>query len=557
MSATDRSINSPRASSPFARLTAFLQMAGPGQLEMFLRSLPAPEYKEVVKILEEIEWQKRQEQLKKSKSETRILSLHEFMVEGWHALEPGHKFFDNWHLHAICEHLEALYRLEIKDLIINIPPRHQKSLLVAVFWQAWMWTQQPWMRFFNATYSLRNATRDSVKCRDLVTHPWYQRNWGHLFRLTSDQNEKLKFANDQRGYRLATSISGMGTGEGGDVIAVDDPHKALGVESDVEREKVIRWWTETMPTRFSDLRSRRRVIVMQRLHEHDLSGYCLQEQTGWEHLCIPLRYEDTDVARSRVTSLGWRDPRTTEGQLIDPVRFPEEEIKKLEHEVMAFGTAAQLQQSPVPRKGKMFSRDNFPRVQALPVVYKAAVRYWDKAFTQDGGAYTVGELWLLQENDRFLVVDVVRGQWEQNGRDDVIEATAKWDRAHFPRTVAYIEEEPGPQGRDSCAILIRRLKGYRVKADRPSTDKVLRARPLESYSKAGNVQLLDSRLAVREEHQPNFMHDRDDWNEDFWKEFERFPSGRYKDQVDAGSGAFTKLALPDEEEEETEFIGWI
>lgn len=227
------------------------------------------------------------EELKKSAEG----SLHRFVQQAWHVLEPATPYVDGWHIKVMCEHLEAVTDGRIRDLLINVPPRHMKSLTVSVFWPCWVWTRKPATRWLYCSYAQRLATRDSLKCRRLIMSPWYQRNWEGVFKLTGDQNEKTRFENDRTGQRLATSVDGTNTGEGADIIVCDDPHNVRERESEVQRENVSTWWDEVMSTRLNNPNTGARVIVMQRIHEGDLSGHVIQKG-GWDHLCLPARYEE-------------------------------------------------------------------------------------------------------------------------------------------------------------------------------------------------------------------------------------------------------------------------
>ena len=151
-------------------------------------------------------------------------SLKEFTKSSWPTIEPGRDFYDNWHIDAVSEHLQAVVEGDIKRLIINIPPRHMKSISVAVALPAWTWTIQPEKRFLFASYAASLSVRDSVKCRRLISSRWYQDHFGEKFVLTGDQNQKQRFENDRTGMRIATSVDGALTGEGGDIIVIDDPH---------------------------------------------------------------------------------------------------------------------------------------------------------------------------------------------------------------------------------------------------------------------------------------------------------------------------------------------
>ncbi len=175
-------------------------------------------------------------------------SLREFVRQAWHIVEPSTPYVPGWHIDAMADHLEAVTRGEIRKLLINIPPRHMKSLLVSVFWPAWEWTRYPERRWLYSSYGQHLSIRDSVKCRRLIESPWYQSRWGHLFLLTGDQNTKSRFDNNRSGYRLSTSVDGAATGEGGDRVVCDDPHNIKEAESDARRKATLDWWDIVMST---------------------------------------------------------------------------------------------------------------------------------------------------------------------------------------------------------------------------------------------------------------------------------------------------------------------
>jgi len=261
-------------------------------------------------------------------------------------VEPSTPFVPGWHIDAIVEHLEAVTRGQIRNLLINVPPRHMKSLLVSVFWPAWEWTRWPERRWLYSSYGAQLSIRDSVQCRRLIESPWYQARWGDRFALTSDQNTKGRFDNDRSGYRLSTSVGGAVTGEGGDRIVCDDPNNVNEVESDSVRKATNDWFDVVMSTRVNDPKTAGKVVVMQRCHQQDLSGHLL-EQGDWEHLCLPAEYEGPPC----VTSIGWGDPRLEHGELLWPERFGAQEIESLKRSLGSYAAAGQLQQRPSPAGG--------------------------------------------------------------------------------------------------------------------------------------------------------------------------------------------------------------
>src|SRR5215210_1964654 len=218
-------------------------------------------------------------------------SLKAFIAEAWPLVEPATPFVPNWHIDAIAEHLEAATRGEIQKLVINIPPRHMKTLQVSVFWPTWIWLTHPERRFLFASYSQQLSGNHSVICRRLIASRGLRLPRGEetkdltlmqrvgyrglvqilfgsdAWRLCGDQNRKQRFENTRTGFRLATSVGGSVTGEGGDFLVLDDPHKPDEAQSDVMRVRVIDWHDSTWTTRLNDAEAGVQVIVMQRLHE--------------------------------------------------------------------------------------------------------------------------------------------------------------------------------------------------------------------------------------------------------------------------------------------------
>jgi predicted phage terminase large subunit-like protein len=281
-------------------------------------------------------------------------SLRKFVQGAWQVVEPATAFYDNWHIGIICEYLTALTSGQIRNLIINIPPRCMKSLTVCVFYPTWMWTHSPQKRFLTSSYAEDLAVRDAVKSRRVIASPWYQQHFGDVFKLAGDQNVKSRYENDKTGHRVAVSAGGTGTGEGGDIIIVDDPLKAQDKNSDPIRTEKNDWWDKTMSTRGNDPRKVARIVIMQRLHEDDLTGHLIEKMKEegadqYEHLVLPMRYEPQRF----FSSIGLSDPRTEPGQLLWPERVPEEEVRKLEVS-LGSDAAGQLQQRPTAEGGQIF-----------------------------------------------------------------------------------------------------------------------------------------------------------------------------------------------------------
>ena len=319
-------------------------------------------------------------------------SLYEFMVAAWKYVDPN-PFVHGWPLEAVAEHLQAVCDGDIRRLIINIPPRCSKSSMTSVAFPAWVWAQRhdsptsgPGVQFLTASFAQQLSLRDSVKTRRLLDSPWYRSLWGERFALTSDQNTKGRFDNNKGGTRLSTSVGSALTGEGGNIIIVDDPNAAQEAFSEATIQTTIEWWDSALSTRLNDAKRGAFIVIQQRLAEDDLTGHILSKDVGdWTHLCLPMKYEWT---RHSVSITGWNDPRgcdddgeplvlvdangrriprdsaakdeltnKREGTLLWPERFGPKEIDLLERQLGPFAAAGQLQQRPEPAGGGVIKTD--------------------------------------------------------------------------------------------------------------------------------------------------------------------------------------------------------
>lgn len=290
-------------------------------------------------------------------------SLSEFIKQAWHVIEPAEPYVHGWHIDFICEHLEAITDgLQLEDgtfynrVLANVPPGTMKSLIVNVFWPSWEWgpRNMPHLRYVCAAHKVENlSARDSRRMRQLITSDWYQARWGDRVRLAKDQNEKLNFHNLSGGFRIATAITSL-TGIRGDRVIIDDPHSVDSASSEPMREGEVSTFLEAIPTRLTNPLRSAIVVIMQRLHERDISGVILEKGLGYDHIMLPMRF---DPGRAIPTKLGLEDPRQEEGELLFPARFPESVVDRDEKVMGPYATAGQFQQSPEPRGGGIIQRD--------------------------------------------------------------------------------------------------------------------------------------------------------------------------------------------------------
>lgn len=446
-------------------------------------------------------------------------SLATFAKSAWQVLEPATPLCWGWALDAICEHLEAVTDGRIDRLLINVPPGMMKSLLVGVIWPAWEWGPRglPSMRYIGTAHKQELAVRDAMKCRRLIQSEWYQSRWPIV--LTSDQNAKTKFENSATGFREAMAFTSM-TGARGDRVLLDDPLSADDANSEAALKAAQITFTEALPTRVNN-KSSAIIVIMQRLHEKDTSGLILSRDLGYEHLCLPMRFEPE---RRCSTSIGFVDPRTEDGELLFPERFDDQQVTGLEKIMGAYAAAGQLQQRPTSREGGLFKRAWFEgKILRQAPAGTRWCRHWDLAATKKvTAARTAGVKLGKAPDGTYVVGHVVTTQDEGNRVRQLIKATAEADGKEVEIS---LPQDPGQAGKVQAADMVAMLAGWKVKAEPETGDKVTRAEPFSSQCEAGNVYLVEG-----------------DWVQAYLDELCLFPGGSFKDQVDASSGAFGRLA---------------
>lgn len=453
--------------------------------------------------------------------------FYEFVKEFWDVVSPEEPVW-NWHIEFICRDLQvAAENLmegnpKLYDILANVPPGTSKSTICSIMFPAWAWTRMPTCKFICTSYSHILALDLSLKCRDVVTSEKYTRLFGDI-QLREDQNTKGYFVNAFGGSRFCVGTNGTVTGFHGHIIISDDPINPEETTSEAELKKAARFNNVTLSQRKVDKARAFTVTIMQRLHQADPSAILLEKAESGKiklrHICLPAEIDDSNYRDVRPR--GWR--QYYKDGLLDEQRLSHTVLREAREHLMEYGYAGQMLQRPVPAGGGTFKIDAFVLEPIAPPLrhFKRLVRYWDKAGTKKGGAYTVGALMGRAPDGRFWVLDVVRGQWEASQREAMIRQTAELDGRQV--TVA-VEQEPGSGGKESAIGTAQRLAGFRVQLDRPTGDKESRADFFAVQVNGGYVSMLKA-----------------EWNKQFLDELQHFPESRYKDQVDASSGAFAVL----------------
>lgn len=328
-------------------------------------------------------------------------SFYEFVKQAWPHVD-GKPFVDGWVVRVICEHLEEVYYGRIDNLLINCPPRHGKSLLVSVMFPVWCWIKDASMKFLCVSYADWLAMRDNVKSRRLIRCAWFQRRWGSRVVLADDQDTKKRVETQRGGMRHIASVEGGVTGEGGDINILDDPND-VNNRSEASMKSAVEYFTGVLASRFNDPKMHRKIVVQQRCHENDISGYILaNEAEEWVYLCLPFEFEPERACKTvPIRSTGihqWVDPRSEEGDFLWSERFDEKALRRLKKSMGSeYEVAGQLQQRPAPAAGGIIKRAYFMVwKENKPPKLEFVVQSWDTATSgqkEKRSAYSASTTW--------------------------------------------------------------------------------------------------------------------------------------------------------------------
>jgi len=475
-------------------------------------------------------------------------------------------FCDTWHLEVICEFLTYVTIGDIKRLIVSMPPRMTKSLSCSVAWPVWSWIDTPETQFLTSSYDLSLSTRDALKSRRLIDSTWFQERWGDCFSLRDDENLKGRYSNTMGGHRIAITSGGKTTGEGGDIILLDDSHNAREAYSDTKRENIIEWYDNAMRSRLNNQNTGRIVHVGQRVHELDVIGHVIKKQGRctvqdngeWVHLVMPNEFipekrcrvwMPQDVKRyHNLKKLGkdveepepfFEDPRTEKDELLCPGRLDREATLNLKPPLgmSQRDYNSQYQQDPAADDGLILKRSwwqpwewpawhpeshkrrPMPECEAIIQIYDTA---FEEAEENDYSARTTwGVFMYTPERMHPSTKVLIRGQEKRC----LILLEAWHDKVNFPdlrreAIRAYDDWHPDMvlvEKKASGHSLIQELRqsGVPVKwVDPKSKDKVMRAHMSSGPLEQGCVFVVpghDEGQQVIEECAKFPMGEHDDW----------------------------------------------
>jgi predicted phage terminase large subunit-like protein len=434
-----------------------------------------------------------------------------FVEKVFMTLTPGQTFIRSWHLEAIAYQLERVRRGEIKRLIINMPPRSLKSIMASVAFPAFILGLDPTRRIICASYSGELAKKHSNDFRAILDSRWYRSTFPGT-RVGAFKNNETEIELTARGFRLAASVGGTLTGRGGDIIIIDDPLKPDDAFSETKRSGANQWFTNTLLSRLDDKRSGAIVVVMQRIHMDDMTGFLTEQSDEWEVLNLPA------IADHDCEILCWDGKRYLRkaGEVLSPEREPLCILDALKMQMGSDGFSAQYQQMPVPPGGAMIKRDWIVRYKELPLLPERilVMQSWDTA--NKGGPqndWSVCTTWILARGMRWYLVDVWRGRVDYPSLKSIVESHARqWGAQRV------VVEDAGA-GTMLVQELQSRVPG--IIAIRPEGDKASRMAVASAKFQAGQAMLPE----------------RAPWLADLEAELFAFPGGKHDDQCDSISQA--------------------
>lgn len=354
-----------------------------------------------------------------------------FTEQCFNTVSPGSQYMDNWHIHCIVEHLQAVERGEISRLIINMPPRCMKSITVSIAWPAWLMGRRPETQIIVASFGQSLSSKLSVDTRLIMESDWYREIFPYTV-IAADQNEKSKFQTTKRGHRIATSVGGTITGEGGDYLILDDPIKPDESPSQTIRETTNNWISQTFLSRFNDRRKGKAVLVMQRLHENDPTAY-LSANDGWHKLILPGYFE-----KSTTISIGERTWELQENDYLHEERMGPKEMDEALADLGMYGFCGQILQRPSPDGGGEFKAawlqfyDNYSKTFSamgmnIYILYDPANQKKNKQRSEPD--YTAIVVVGLSPDNNYYVLDLVRDRMNPTERiEKLMLMHRKWNK---------------------------------------------------------------------------------------------------------------------------------
>lgn len=437
--------------------------------------------------------------------------LTSFVERSFRHLDPQTPYQHNWHIDLLADRLRQVADGKLRRLIINVPPRSMKSIEASVAFPAWVLGRDPSKRIICASYGQELSNKLARDTMAVMTSDWYQRAFPT--RLAASRFATADFETTQRGGRMATSVGGVLTGRGGDLVIIDDPVKPDEALSDAQRRSANDWFDNTVYTRLNDKRTGAIVIIMQRLHLDDLVGHVVEKEP-WEIVSLPAIATADEVWEYDVL-VGRTGRVRTAGDLLHPSREPADVLDGIRATLGSYTFDAQYLQSPVPLGGGLVKTDWLRTYDhdELPKKFNSIVQSWDTASKESEiSDYSVCTTWGVKDRTAYLL-DVFRKRMDYPElKRQVLRLANEWK----PQRILIEDKASGIQLIQELKQVISCVRG--VKCEGP---KVMRLMAQTPAIEGGTARF--PRQAP--------------WLDAYIHELTTFPQGRHDDQVDSTSQA--------------------
>ncbi|MGU3663336.1 phage terminase large subunit [Methylobacterium sp. A49B] len=443
-------------------------------------------------------------------------NLAAFAQKTFHALEPGTPYCHSWHLDHLAWQLGRVASGEVRRLIINVPPRSMKSITVSVAFTAWLLGRDPTKRILCASYAADLARKHAIDTRHIMESDWFRELFPSC-ELVARRQRDVELVTTLKGGRLAFGLGGALTGRGADVIILDDPMKASSATSEADRRRAIEYYEGTLVSRLNDKRRGAIVLVMQRLHEADLSGHLLERAPeDWQVVHLPAIAVEDGVFQ--LSARPGHVHRRRCGDALQPDREPRDLLEGLRRELGSRTFEAQYQQAPTPAGGNLIRREWLRFYRERPVALDRIIVAWDTASTLgETSDWSVGLVWGVCDQN-FYLLDAVRQRLEfPQLRRAVLQLSERWDA--------------------DVTLIEKTALGYALLQDLRRTSAL---RPVLLPARLDKVARCEAQSARFEEGRVHLPQEAS-WLGVYEAELLAFPNGRHDDQVDATSYALHYL----------------
>lgn len=449
-----------------------------------------------------------------------------FTKEAWKYVEVE-EYYDNWHIEAVCRHLESVEKGDVLELCIMLPPGHMKSLLTAVLFPVWVWLKRPYTRWIFATYSGEFSLRDAGKRLKLIRSDWYREMCD--FGITRDAVGRVE--NKQGGFFLATSTGGIGTGERAHYCVNDDLLRMNDADSPAYRQEAITHM-EAMGNRGVSQDGYRQITAAQRLDPEDPIGWALAQ--GWFYFSLPV-----DQPGKSTVFPDWVDPRK-EGDILFPARFGLEYLEKQRRSLGSRKYEGQYRQNPTIPEGNIIKRSWIKYYQMLPETFDIIIQSWDCAVKdKDTSDFVAGHVW-GKAGGRYYLIGRIH---KQLGFDNTMKAV-RYLSSHFPKALKKIIEDKA-NGSPAGEMLKKEMSGIILR--NPKGSKIERIKACEPLFEAGDVffphpSINSSLWDITDMYFPDNTGTNNPTINDLIDELCGFPAVKHDDNVDVISQALIELA---------------